>query len=141
MDDAFDLGEALLADEAKLTIRNPKTGAPTSWVLTIAGPGHKVMAEIKAETARERYAAERAALGGRRAQAEADPVAADQRAVRRLSRRILGWTPVTLQGQPFPYSAENAAQLLTDARYELLGRQVIDFLLSDEAFIASSAKG
>jgi hypothetical protein len=144
--DTFDLGSVVLQDVAPLTINHPTTGQPTGWVLDIAGPGHDVSIAIGHEMARERMhiarEQEMARVNGRKWKgSEQDPETERKATARRWSRRILGWSAVTMNGAPFPYSAENATALLDEPRFAWVATQFWDFMAADAAFIGSSAPG
>ncbi len=47
-----------------------------------------------------------------------------------------GWTALTLDGQPFPYSAENARRLWADPRFEWLTAMAVAFIGNDGNFLA-----
>src|SRR3546814_9825047 len=49
---------------------------------------------------------------------EIDPDAETRRQAERLARRILGWTPVVVNGQDFPYSRANAVALMLERSEE-----------------------
>lgn len=143
MTDVFDLGAVQIADVAKLTIKHPTTGAPTTWVIDVAGPGHPVSEAIQNEAARERLNIQRdqeqARVNGRKWKGpDVDPEAENARVFGRIAKRLLGWTPVTLNGEAFPYSAPNAVALLREPRFAWVAAQVLDFLGEDSAFIKAS---
>jgi hypothetical protein len=48
---------------------------------------------------------------------------------------------VTMNGEPFPYTAENATALLHEPRFSWVAPQFWEFIGSDAAFIEGSAKG
>lgn len=145
MNDVFDLGTVQVTDVAKLAIKHPTTGAPTTWVIDIAGPGHPVTEAIQAEAGRERLQLQRdqdmARVNGRKWKApDADPEAENVKVFGRIAKRLLGWTPVTMNGEAFPYSAENAVKLLREPRFAWVAAQILDFMAEDSAFIQASAK-
>jgi hypothetical protein len=144
--DTFDLGSVVVRDVAPLTITHPTTGQPTTWVLEIAGPGHPATIALNNDLARERLAEARdqtmARVNGRKWKApETDPEADKREGAKRWSRRIVGWSPVTLNGAPFPYTPENAAALLTEPGYGWVATQFWDLMAADAGFIETSAKG
>jgi hypothetical protein len=146
MNDTFDLGSIEVADVAKLAIKHPTTGQPTTWVLDIAGPGHPVSEAIQNEAARERLAIEReqtmARVNGRKWKGpDVDPEAENARVFGRIAKRIIGWSRVTMNGEDFPYSAANAVALLREPRFAWVNAQILDFLGEDAAFIRASEKG
>ncbi len=146
MTDIFDLGSIEIADVAKLAVRHPTTGEPTGWVIDIAGPSHPIIAAIQNEAARERLHLEKeqqqARVNGKKWKApDLDPDAENAKVYGRISKRVLGWTPVSMSGQPFVYSTENAVALLRDPRFAWIGSQILEFMGEDAAFIRASAKG
>ncbi len=145
MTDVFDLGSVQIADVAKLAIKHPTSGAPTTWIIDIAGPGHPVTEAIQVEAQRERLAIEKeqqqARVNGRKWKGpDVDPDAENARVFGRIAKRLLGWTPVTMNGEAFPYTAENALALLREPRFAWVSAQVLDFMAEDSAFIRASAK-
>jgi hypothetical protein len=144
--DTFDLGSVVVRDVARLTIKHPTSGAPTTWALEISGPGHPATVALNNEMARERMQTAReqemARVNGRKWKSpDVDPEADKRQAAKRWASRIVGWSPVSLNGAPFPYSPENAATLLTAPEYEWIAAQFWDFMGADAAFIEGSVKG
>lgn len=143
--ESFDIADVVTEDVAVLTICHPQTGAPTTWRMQIAGPGHQVTLDLQNEVAREQLreqrAIEQARANGRKYKApDTDPEEERTRSMHRVARRIVGWTDVTLNGAPFPYSPENAAAIMTDPKRGWIATQVLDFFGTDAAFIKRSAK-
>ncbi|NKC30202.1 hypothetical protein [Falsiroseomonas selenitidurans] len=143
--DILDIDSVETADVAILTIHHPATGAATTWKMQIAGPGHAATLALQNEVARERLreekAQEQARANGRKWKAtDLDPEEERLKSMRRVSRRIIGWSDVTLNGQAFPYSAENAFLVMSDPKRGWIAQQVMDFFGSDAAFIKSSAR-
>lgn len=141
----FDLGSVKVADVVDLPIKHPTSGDPTSWVLQIAGPGHAVTLALQNETARERMTIERdqeqARVNGRKWKGpDVDPETERQKTLRRVARRIVGWSPVTMNGQAFPYSADAAAALMLEPRHIWVREQVLAMFGEDAAFIVRSAR-
>jgi hypothetical protein len=144
MNDTFDLGSIEVADVAKLAIKHPTTGQPTTWVLDIAGPGHPVSEAIQEEASRERLRIDReimmARANGKKWKGpDIDPEADKARTFGRIAKRILGWSPVTMNGEKFSYSPENALALLREPRFAWVASQILDFFGEDAAFIRASA--
>lgn len=144
-DTTFDLGSVVTEDVGSLPIHHPVTGAPTSWVLRIAGPGHPETIAIGDEVSRERLMREKdqeqARVNGRKWKGDAPDVKGERdKNFRRAARRILGWSPVTLNGAPFDYSPENAFALLSEPKYDWAAQQFYTYLNDDAAFIEASAK-
>ena len=142
---AFDLAEIEAVDSDSLVINHPVTGQPTTWVLQIAGPGHPVTEAINKEAQRERLDLERRIETTRRNGKkwkgdDADPDAERAKTEQRIARRIIGWSPVTHNGQPFPYSQENALSLISEPRWTKVWQQILEHFDSDAAFTKRSAK-
>lgn len=141
----FDISSVPVSDVAELPIIHPGTGKPTTWKLSLAGPAHPETIAISNEASRERLireqSQERARVNGRKWKGEdIDPVAEREKTFRRAARRIVGWTPVSMNGEGFPYSAENAFRLLNDPKFGWVAEQFYAYLGEDAAFIESSAK-
>lgn len=147
----FDLGDMSAADVGNLTVVHPKTGAPTTWIIELAGPGHPVSIAVSAEATRENVRREReqarelslALARGRKAKLpdiEVDTEGDRDRTLARVARKILGWTPVAMNGADFPFTPANVQMLLKDPRYSWAATQIFDFLAEDENFIAGSVK-
>ena len=54
--------------------------------------------------------------------------------------RLLGWSDITMNGEPYPFSHENARKLLMDRRKGALLAQAIEFILDENSFTKRSAK-
>jgi hypothetical protein len=114
-------------------------------VITFAGPGHPKTIELADHRARqqlrEEKAKEQARVNGRKWKAE-EKTPADQRAenVEWIADRIVGWSPVRINGEDLPYSRENAIKVLADPKKGWFFRQCLDFLLAEENFMKSFAK-
>ncbi len=145
MTDVFDLASVQIADVAKLTIKHPTTSAPTTWIIEIAGPGHPVTEALQNEAQRERLLMQRdqeqARVNGRKWKGpDVDPEGETARTFGRIAKRLLGWSPVTMNGEAFPYSAENALAVMREPRFAWVTTQIIEFLGEDAAFIRASAQ-
>src|SRR3546814_358663 len=139
----FDLTEVVAVDSDWITIAG-KDGKPTTWKIELAGPGHpETLAgqrEVQAERMAKARRIEAAQVNGRKWKGdEIDPDAETRRQAERLARRILGWTPVVVNGQDFPYSRANAVALMLEPRWSFVQSQVVDYLVSDAAFTKGSA--
>lgn len=144
MTDIFDLSEIATNDTGTLAIRHPVTGEPTSWVLTLAGPGHPAYeewtAEGQREAARKARAIEQARANGKKWKAEEADIEEEERKARvRLSRIILGWTPVRVDGADFPYSRQSAEDLCVSPRWGKVRAQMLEYLNDEKAFTKRSA--
>ena len=59
--------------------------------------------------------------------------------ISRISRRIVGWTPVDFGDGPVEFSQDNATKLFMDPKFGSFFVQVVDFLTAERAFIKGSA--
>lgn len=140
----FDLGSITAVDTGTLTVLHPVTGEPTNWTITLAGPEHPVTEAISDEMIAENDARQRqqeqARINGKKWKAPDDGEAQRRKLTERLSRRILGWSPVTFDGVPFDFSAANAYRLMDEGKFQRVAKQVIDYLSDDASFTKRSAK-
>lgn len=126
IDAVFDLGSVTPVDTLEVAVPNPRTGKPTTWVWTIAGPAHP--ATIAAQEAS--HAAQVARLASQRQKVKSAvdaghpvptfPETLEQirdDSVSVLAPRVLGWTPVALNGATLDYSPTAVSDLLRDQRY------------------------
>lgn len=129
-------------DEARMTVM--MRGKPTTWVWTFAGPGHPRTIEQTSRMARERLQEQRlkeqAQVNGKKWKA-ADESEDEVRArnIRWVVERLLGWSPVVIDGAELPFSQEAAEQLLKDPRKVALFSQAVEFLSADDSFTQRSA--
>ena len=139
----FDLAALDAADEAVMEVI--ANGQPTGWRWTFAGPGHPRAVEQQNRIARaalaEGRAKEQAQVNGRKWKAP-EKTPDEQRAenVEFVIERLLGWSEVTMGGEPFPFTPENARALLSDRKKPALLAQAVEFLLDDASFTVRSAK-
>lgn len=139
----FDLSDLDAVDEAHMTVLSG--GEPTDWVWTFAGPGHpQAVAQVN-RALRERLlrekAKEQAAANGKKWKAPdrtADEAMAEDADY--VMERLLGWSPIKMGGEDYPFSQENARKLLMDPRKGALRRQAVEFLLEDNSFTKRSPK-
>lgn len=144
MNNAFDLADLDTVDEDVMEVQL-KDGTPTGWKWTFAGPGHPKSIEQSNRLARERLRRERtqeqAVINGKKWKPDEEtPDEALDRNVRIVTDRLLGWSDITMDGKPFPFSAENATSILKDRRKAFLLLQALSFLGDDAAFSGRSAK-
>lgn len=138
MENAFGLNsldELNSADTGEMTVI--LNGRATDWRWTFAGPGHERTIEINNKMARDRLHRERlieqAQVNGKKYKAPEEGVEdIKARNVDTVVARLLGWTPVTIGGQPLEFSPERARELLLDPKKINLLVQALEFL-SDEA--------
>jgi hypothetical protein len=138
----FDLSDIDAVDESKMTV--VANGRPTGWIWTFAGPGHVRAIEQANRVARERLAKERsqeqAQVNGKKWRPpEETPDEALARNVGFVVERLLGWSDVTMAGEPFPFTLENARKILSDRRKSTLLLQALEFLGDEHAFTKRSA--
>lgn len=141
--DDFDLSELDTVDEDVMVVRR-KDGSETGWKWTFAGPGHPKSIEQSNRLAKERLrkekAQEQAVINGKKWKAEDEtPEEALDRNVRIVTDRLLGWSPIKMNGEPFPFTIENANAILKDRRKSHLLIQALEFLGDDAAFSGRSA--
>lgn len=130
------------ADIATMTVM--LHGKPTDWTWSFAGPGHEKTVAYAEKQARDRLAQDRlkeqAQVNGRKWKApEEDVGEVRSRNVAFILARLVGWSPIVIGGQDFPFSEENARTLLSDPGKPFF-QQALDFLLADDSFTPRSAK-
>ncbi|PWJ80645.1 hypothetical protein C7441_112187 [Pseudaminobacter salicylatoxidans] len=140
--DEFDLTELDAADEDVMVVKR-NDGTETGWKWTFAGPGHPKTIEQSNRLARERLRREKeqeqAQVNGKKWKApDETPNEVLERNVRLVVERLLGWSPIKMNGQDHPFSPENAKALLTDRRKGTLLIQSLEFLGDDAAFTQRS---
>lgn len=140
---AFDIDELDALDTADMVVLS--NGRPTSWVWTFAGPGHQKAIDAANKAMRERLRVEaeqeQARVNGRKWKAEEEtPSAALNRNVGYVVDRLIGWSPVKMSGEDFPFSPENARKLLTDPKKGALLLQALEFLADGKSFTKRSDK-
>lgn len=119
-------------------------GKPTTWRWTFSGPGHPKAVEQSNRVAREALQREadqeQARVNGRKYKApHRTPDEVRNGNVDFVVERIIGWSPVRLDGADLPFSPEAARKLLLDPRKSGILQQAIDFLADDKAFTKRSA--
>lgn len=147
-DDVFDISSLDSVDESRMTVA--VNGKLTDWVWVFAGPGHPQTVEQSDRISKERlhreHQQEQARVNGRKWKAPdetADEVL--DRNVRIVAERLLDWyradssgrrteRPILLNGEPYPFSRENAVALLKDRRKGALLIQALEFLGDEAAF-------
>lgn len=142
--DVFDISSIATEDSAEMIINHPVTGAPTTWVWTIAGPGHptSIAADRTAsdETRREELLKEKARVNGRKWTGDfVDSAEQQRRNAVYFAKKVLGWTPVRINGADFPYSGANVVKVLLDPHYQSIYRQLIDFMIDEKSFMKPSS--
>jgi hypothetical protein len=139
----FDLDDLDALDTAEMVVIS--NGKPTDWVWTFAGPGHPKAIAASNAIARERLrldaAQEQARVNGKKWKAEEEtPAEALNRNATYVIDRLIGWSPVKMGGQDFPFTTENARKLLTDPKKGALALQAMEFLAEANSFTRRSVK-
>jgi hypothetical protein len=140
----FDIASIATLDTAEMIILHPVTSAPTTWVWTIAGPGHPtgIAADRAAsdEQRREDLAKEKARVNGRKWSGDfVDSVEQQQKNAAYFAKKVLGWSPVRINGADLVYSIPNVVKILIDPHYQSIYRQLIDFLIDEKSFMKPSS--
>ena len=144
MTEPFDISEIESAETGELAIVHPSTGEPTTWVWTLAGPGHPKAIEAANVAAREQLRINRLrdqAQANRRKWIEPDRSPDEMRLdnAKSFAIRVLGWTPVRMNGEDYTYSQENVIKLLLNPAYGRIYTQLLEYFTSDESFTKRSA--
>lgn len=139
---AFDLSDLDASDTAVMEIY--ANGKPTNWLWEFAGPGHPKTIEQSNRIAKERLRKEReieqAQVNGRKYKPAEETVdEALSRNVQLVVDRLLGWSPIKMDGKDYPFSPENAKALLLDRRKGQLLVQALEFLGDERSFTPRSA--
>lgn len=139
---SFDLSAVDAADESVMQV--VVNGEPVDWHWRIAGPGHPKTIEQSNKLAKERLRREKeqeqARINGKRWKAPDETVdEVLERNVNLVVDRLLGWSPVTMDGKDYPFSVENARALLLDRRKGQLLIQALEFLGDEQSFGKRSA--
>lgn len=143
---AFDLSDLDAVDQSEMEVCR-RDGTPTGWKWFIAGPGHPQAVALRNRLNKEAIKKEReqeeARVNGRKYKADSDsPEDVFKRRVELIADRVVGWDPIKLNGQDYPFSRENVIALLLDPnRGDTLITQVSEFLRNDEAFMKRSENG
>lgn len=119
----------------KLTLTDPKTGAPTSSTIELASPEHESRKRIDLARTR-RLRAEFANNGKLNA---TDPLDDIEDETDYLVASTLGWN-LTRGGAPVEFSPANVRALYTDPKKQWLRAQVLAGIRKTELFIKDSAK-
>lgn len=139
----INMADDLPNDTAELHVVKPGTNIPTGWVITLAGPGHPQSIALMNEGERERLhratQIEQAQVNGRKWKGDDDqPDAARRKLVSRITRRIVGWTPVDFGDGVVEFSQDAAVKLFANPKYGAFFGQVVDFLTAERAFMRDS---
>lgn len=124
----FDLGSYEDVTQADVAIKDPLTGAPTSFVVTLAGPEHAISRKISLNRARRA----RAEFQKRNKIVLNDPEEEEIEVLDELVDRTLGWKGVNV-----PFSPQAVREAYTSKAW--LRAQVRAALDEREHFIRRSA--
>ncbi|RUU37225.1 branched-chain amino acid ABC transporter [Mesorhizobium sp. M6A.T.Ca.TU.002.02.2.1] len=141
-DEVTELGSLDALDEAPMNV--VINGKVTTWVWTFAGPGHEKTVEQTNRIARQRLheeaRKEQAVVNGKKWIAEEPtPDEVREKNVNWIVGRLLGWTPVKIDGEMLTYSEDAARKLLADPRKSAIYVQALEFLAADTSFTPRSA--
>jgi len=139
----LDLAAFDAVDEAEMQVM--VNGQPSGWIWTFAGPGHPQAAAQSNRVAREQLAKQRAQeqarVNGKKYKSpEQSPDELLEDNVAFVLERLLGWSAITMNGEPFPFNHDNARKLLMDRRKGALLQQAVEFILDENSFTPRSAK-
>jgi hypothetical protein len=120
-------------------------GVPTKWHWTFAGPGHpKTVAQndrLARDRLRDAREKEQSQTNGRKWKApEESPDEARARNIGWIVERLLGWSPVKIDGKVLEFSTEAATSWLSDPRKVETLAQALEFLTADNSFTKRSVK-
>lgn len=138
----LNLADLTLPDEAGMEVTN-KHGAATGWTWFFAGPGHPATIAADERQAKRLLAVmdeqERTRVNGRKWKGTGDtPEDIRERTIEYIAARLLRWTDgMTLDGQPFPCTPENARKMLSNPALGIY-EQANDFLRDERSFTKRS---
>lgn len=140
----FDIDEIKALDTAEVAVVHPFSGLPTTWIWTLAGPGHPKSIEASNIVLRDMLRTQRMreqAQANRKKWIEPDRSPDETRLenVKSFALRVLGWTPCRINGADYPYSFDNVVALLMNQAYNKLYAQLLEYFTSDEGFTKPSA--
>jgi hypothetical protein len=142
-EEVFDLGDFAAAQTSEMTVINPITKMPTTWVWTFAGPGHpdtvSLTRRLGMKAAAEANATEKAWRSGREPKIK-DTSEQIEDNVLRVSGRALNFTPAKINGQDLRFSRAEAHRILKDPDFGWLWIQAWNFTREDDAFIKGSPR-
>jgi hypothetical protein len=144
MSEPFDIDELKATETDELAIVHPTSGAATTWIWTLAGPGHPRSIEAANAAARDTLRLQRQreqAMVNRRkwVEPERTPEEMRQENAKSFAVRVLGWTPARINGEDYPFSTENVVALLLNPAYGRIYLQLLEYFSSDESFTKRSA--
>lgn len=139
---SFSLDDFASADTATMTVT--VNGRATDWDWTFAGPGHpKSVAQsdrlAREELKRQRSLQQARANGKKWTAPEETPDELRRENVANVVERLVGWSPVKIDGKDFAFTPENATMLLADPKRVGLLTQALEFLADENSFTRRSA--
>lgn len=136
----FDLSSLTELDEAEMTVVDPRTGVAVMandgkpWTIRFAGPGHEATVELRNNQMRKAVERARKQAAGDDLDAAMDTI--EEQTINAYAKRTLGWGPIDYEGQPFPFSTENAQKLYAGSRTLL--KQIDAFMQEEANFLPDS---
>jgi hypothetical protein len=134
-----------LADAEIATLNLVIGGTPSGWLWHFAGPGHPKYLTQQNRVSRERLHKDRlieqARVNGKKWVApEETPEGVREGNVVYVIERLVGWSPIRIDGQDFPFTEDNARKILADPKRLNVLTQALEFLSADSSFTQRSAK-
>ena len=147
--DIIDLDLLAYQDQFTYRVVDPRTGKPTTWAITFAGPGHPQTLATEESELRKLLSEQEAQQEEQLAAVKAkQPVpkfhrtVAEERSRRAawVAARILSSTPARLNGEEIRLNPNNAAEILARPELEWLLNQCNAALGNRENFLRPSAR-
>lgn len=118
-------------------------GKSSGWEWEFVGPGHPKAIQQENRIARanldRRKAQERAQVNGKKWKPDDETVEeVIAKNIDLIVERLVGWSPVKFDGEPYPFSTENARKILTDPKKGTLLTQALEFLSDETVFTKRS---
>ena len=140
----LDLSLDSLADASIATMNLVVGGRPSGWLWQFAGPGHEKHTAQQNRLSREKLhrdkLIEQARVNGKKWVApEETPDGVRAENVAYVVERLIGWSPIRIDGADYPFSEENARSLLSDPKRLNVLTQALEFLSADSSFTQRSA--
>lgn len=141
----LDLSLDSLADAEIATLNMVVGGVPSGWLWQFAGPGHPKYIAQQNRVSRERLhkdkLMEQARVNGKKWVApEETPDGVRTGNVDYVIERLVGWSPIRIDKQDFPFTEDNARSILSDPKRIGMLTQALEFLSADSSFTQRSAK-
>lgn len=138
----FDWSDLDAPDTAKMNVLI--NGKASGWEWEFAGPGHPKSVQQDNRIAREnldrRKAQERAQVNGRKWKPDDESVEeVVARNINLIVERLVGWSPVKIDGETYTFSEENARKILADPKKVTILNQCLEFLGDEAVFTKRSA--